>query len=78
MRRGIDRLKELDYAVYGDNLIVPIILFDLDDWFQIDEDAEAGICRIECRRRKPKRIRLTRTNGSQQSRNFRLFSFFFV
>ena len=49
---GIKRLKDLSIAVYG-NVIVPILIFDIDDWFQILEDAEAGLCRIECRRRKP-------------------------
>lgn len=47
-------LKHLDYAVYG-NLIVPLPLFDTDVWFQVDDDSEAGKCRLECRLRKCRR-----------------------
>ncbi|MGO4372139.1 hypothetical protein AB4Z21_15465 [Paenibacillus sp. MCAF20] len=43
----------LDYAVYG-NLIVPLLMFGTDVWFQIDDDSEVGKCRIESRRRKKK------------------------
>jgi|HigsolmetaAR204D_1030405.scaffolds.fasta_scaffold00166_19 hypothetical protein len=48
------KLKYLDYAVYG-NVIVPLVIFDSSVWFRIDADAEAGICRVECRRRKDRR-----------------------
>ncbi|GEM_PF-1908026 len=50
---GLKGLKHLDYAVYG-NLIVPLLNFDVEVWFQIDEDAEAGRCRLESRLRKKK------------------------
>lgn len=59
---GLKGLKELDYAVYG-NVIVPLVNFDVDDWFQIHEDADAGICRIECRLRKPEKIKTERNKG---------------
>ncbi len=65
---GIKRLKDLDYAVYG-NVIVPILIFDIDDWFQILEDAEAGLCRIECRRRKPKKIKIERRRRDDSGNN---------
>ena len=35
-------LKYLDYAVYDDNIIVPLLLFDTETWFQIDEDSMTG------------------------------------
>ncbi|MBD2870787.1 hypothetical protein [Paenibacillus arenilitoris] len=50
---GLKRLKHLDYAVYG-NLIVPLLMFDADVWFQINDDSDVGKCRIECRPRKRK------------------------
>ena len=45
-------LKYLDYAVYDDNIIVPLLLFDTETWFQIDEDSMTGKCRLENRQRK--------------------------
>lgn len=46
-------IRNLDYAVYG-NLIVPLLLFEAEDWFRIDDDGEAGKCRIEHRRLRKK------------------------
>ncbi|XEC96663.1 hypothetical protein AB6A23_09060 [Paenibacillus tarimensis] len=34
-------LKHLDYAVYG-NVIVPLLMFGTDVWFQIEDDSDAG------------------------------------
>jgi hypothetical protein len=31
---------------------VPLLFFDTDVWFKIEEDAEAGKCRIEFRKEK--------------------------
>ncbi|QYR20783.1 hypothetical protein KZ483_23985 [Paenibacillus sp. sptzw28] len=50
---GLKQLKHLDYAVYG-NLIVPFLMFEAEVWFQIDDDMDAGKCRIVCRPRKKK------------------------
>lgn len=54
---GLNKLQHLDYAVYNGNLIVPLVNFDLDDWSQILDDAEAGLCQIKCRQRKHKKIK---------------------
>jgi|HigsolmetaAR203D_1030402.scaffolds.fasta_scaffold00572_21 hypothetical protein len=43
--------KYLDYAVYG-KVIVPLIHFDPNVWFQMEEDCEAGRCRFVSRRRR--------------------------
>lgn len=46
-------LTHLDYAVYG-NVIVPLLMFDTDTWFRIDEDSDAGKCRLVAKLRKRK------------------------
>ncbi|MFD0710616.1 hypothetical protein [Paenibacillus sp. GCM10027626] len=48
---ALKQVKHLDYAVYG-NLIVPMLMFGTDVWFRIDEDSDAGKCRIVCRPRR--------------------------
>lgn len=50
---ALKKLKHLDYAVYG-NVIVPLLMFDTDIWFKIDDDSDAGKCRLVCRPRKRK------------------------
>ncbi|WP_337098686.1 hypothetical protein [Paenibacillus sp. YIM B09110] len=45
--------RYLDYAVYG-NVIVPLLMFNAEVWFQIDDDSEVGKCRIVSRQRKKK------------------------
>lgn len=47
-------LKHLDYAVYG-NLIVPLLMFGTAEWFQIEDDADVGRCRLESRLRKKRK-----------------------
>lgn len=55
---GLKGLRYLDYAVYDDNIIVPLLLFGTDEWFQIDDDSIEGKCRVEHRiRKKRKNIR---------------------
>lgn len=59
---SLNKLKHLDYAVYG-KVIVPLINFGPETWFQILDDVDAGICRMECRRRKPKKIPIRTVDG---------------
>lgn len=51
---GLEGLKHLDYAVYG-NLIVPLLMFGTEEWFQIEDDLEEGKCRLESRPRKKRK-----------------------
>lgn len=48
-------VKHLDYAIYG-NLIVPLLMFDTDTWFQIDDDSENGKCQVISRKRKNRSV----------------------
>lgn len=42
---GLKSLRYLDYAIYG-KVIVPLLMFGTKEWFQIDEDRDAGRCQI--------------------------------
>lgn len=66
---GLKGLKYLDYAVYG-NVIVPLLNFGTDVWFQIDEDEEAGLCRVESRLRKPKKIKIGGQGHGERGKYF--------
>ncbi|WP_020621167.1 hypothetical protein [Paenibacillus daejeonensis] len=47
-------LRHLDYAVYGDKLLVPMILLTSDGWDQLIDDELAGRCRLVEKPRKRK------------------------
>ncbi len=51
-------LRHLDYAVYDDKLIVPMILLDTESMMQIMDDSEDGTCRVVFRDRDRKRKRI--------------------
>jgi len=49
---AVKGLRHLDYAVYDEKLIVPMILVDTEGMLRIMDDSEDGTCRVVFRDRK--------------------------